>query len=314
MTETPPKPPQPREDASDAAPAEPGAIVSAAASPVSDAAASPARPAGRRSILIAALAVVAVVVALAGFLSRQGSGTTAPPPSTSTNAPPPTDRRAEARALVEARLRQATDYAPFFQTLDARLPADAAQIRDGFADKALADKDAATPDRLVADALKTLRETRGVVAAKADAPAMTRVFEAQGAMLSALRESDAKLCVDFAYGGATDALMAFSTAHRVLFANLARANLDAILDGAEKKLEREPATDDDFAALEKGLRDKGLGDVEVAALLDGKTPDPPLPDERMCEAARLYVGAVLALPEPARSRVLSLAIELMARS
>jgi hypothetical protein len=313
MTDTPRKPPQPRDDVSDPAGAAQGVAGSGAASPRSEMGPI-GKPAGRRATVIAALAVVAVAAVLAGVLSRHGSVTPGPPPSAPADAPPPADRRAEARALVEARLRQATDYAPFFQTLDARLPADAAQIRDGFVEKALSDQASATPDRLVADALKSLRETRGVVAAKADAPAMTRVFEAQGAMLSALRESDAKLCVDFAYGGATDALMAFSIAHRLLFADLAKANLDAILDGAEKKLEREPATDDDFAALEKALRDKDLGDVEVAALLDGKTPDPPLSDERMCDAARLYVGAVLALPEPARSRVLSLAIELMARS
>ena len=108
--------------------------------------------------------------------------------------------------------------------------------------------------------------------------------------------------------------MAFAAGHRPLFAEVASANLDAILDGGEKKIARDEPTDEDFATLEKALRDKGLGDPEIGALLDGKTPDPPLPDAAMCDAARAYVAALLALPEPTRSRVMALAIELMARS
>lgn len=202
------------------------------------------------------------------------------------------------------------DYAPFFDALAARFPAESQQIRENFTP---ADPISA-PDAYLAAALKHLRQTRGVVAAQADAAAMTGVFEAQAAMIAALRGVDAKLCVDFVYGGATDAFMAFVATRRPLFAALARASLDAVLDGAAKRHARDAPGDEDFAMLESSLRAKGMGDAEIAALLDGKTPDPPLPDERMCEAAQAYVAAALALPEPARSRVLSLAIELMARS
>lgn len=202
------------------------------------------------------------------------------------------------------------DYAPFFDALAARFPAEAQQIRENFAP---ADP-ATAPDAYLAAALKHLRQTRGVVAAQADAAAMTGVFEAQAAMIAALRGVDSRLCVDFVYGGATDAFMAFVATRRPLFAALARASLDAVLDGAAKRHAREAPGDEDFAMLESSLRAKGMGDAEIAALLDGKTPDPPLPDERMCEAAQAYVAAALALPEPARSRVLALAIELMARS
>ena len=262
------------------------------------------RSAARKALLAALAATLGLGAALwfGGVLPRP-----APVPAPIAAAP------ADPATLV-ARMLATPDYAPFFDTLAARFPAEGAQLKDAFAARAAADPAAAGPDRFVADALKNLRETRGVVAAKADAPAMARVFEAQGAMIAALRAADARLCVDFVYGGASDAFMAFASANRAPFAAVARANLDAILDGAQKKIERERPTDENFAALEAALRAKGMGDAEIAALLDGKTPDPPLPDERMCEAAGAYVAAMLALPEPARARMMALAIELMARS
>lgn len=263
---------------------------------------TPPNSTGRR-VVFALLALLAFAGAFA--LWRVAAQRPAPV----ADAPAPAE---DASRLVQRRLAEAKDYAPFFEILASRFPAESAQIKTALAERLTTDKDAGA-DALLAQALKSLRETRGVVAAKADAPAMTRVFEAQGAMIAALRAADPKLCVDFVYGGATDAFMTFVATRRPLFAALAKANLDAILDGADKKIERDAPTDDDFAALEKALRDKGLGDAEVATLLDGKTPDPPLPDERMCESAAAYVAAVLALPEPARSRLLALAIELMAR-
>jgi hypothetical protein len=261
---------------------------------------APAPPPRSRAASVAA--AVVGVLALGGGALWYGLGSrgSAPVPAS------PAD-------VVAVRLAEAKDYAPFFDGLAARLPADSAQIRESLARRAQGEPDSAA-DRFVADALKALRETRGVAAAKADAPAMARVFAAQGAMLAGLREADPKLCVDFVYGGATDALMSFAAGHRPLFAEVASANLDAILDGGEKKIARDEPTDEDFATLEKALRDKGLGDAEIGALLDGKTPDPPLPDAAMCDAARAYVSALLALPEPTRSRVMALAIELMARS
>lgn len=272
-----------------------------------------------RARRVGVIAALVGALAIGGALWRQGVFTrrdaTAPDqPHASAETAPARDERAEANALIDRRLAEAPDYASFFSALASRFPADAALIRDNLAALTIAGKAGATPDRFVAVALKTLRETRGVVAAKADTAAMARVFEAQAAMLAALRQTDSKLCVDFVYGGATDAFMAFSGAHRALLAAVAQAALDAIADGGEKKIEREAPGDEDFALLESALREKGFGEPEIAVLLDGKTPDPPLSDDRMCDAARAYVAAVLALPEPARSRVLALAIELMARS
>lgn len=289
MTETPPPRSPERRDTNAAGPDPHAALPGVGA------------PSRGRAGWIAA-AVVALLAVGGGALWYALDARKAPPAATA-----PAD-------LVAARLAEATDYAPFFDAIAARLPADSAQLREGFVQRAQSEPAAATADRFVADALKALRETRGVAAARADAPAMSRVFAAQGAMLAALGEADARLCVDFVYGGATDALMSFAAGHRPIFAAVARANLDAILDGGDKKIEREEPTDADFAALEKLLRDKGLGDPEIGALLDGKTPDPPLADARMCEAARLYVEALQALPEPTKSRLMALAIELMARS
>ena len=309
MSERPPDAPE-----AEAAPAK---TAARADSPRADASAARGLSSRARANLIAGLVAALVIGGVVWwqdlFMRRHAPPAPSPPAGPAEMAPPPGEQ-GEARALVDQRLAAATDYAPFLDALAQRFPADSAQIRDAFTTRAIADKAAATPDRFVADALKALRETRGVIAAKAETPAMARVFEAQGAMLAALGKDDPKLCVDFVYGGATEAFMAFSASHRGLLAGVAQAGLDAILDGADKKIERDAPSDEDFAALEKALRDKGLGDAEVATLLDGKTAEPPLADARMCEAARAYVEAVLELPEPARSRVLALAIELMARS
>ena len=59
---------------------------------------------------------------------------------------------------------------------------------------------------------------------------------------------------------------------------------------------------------------KGLSQAEIEALLDGKTPDPPLPEARLCKAGRVYLEMLKTLPEPVRLRIYALAVELMARS
>lgn len=263
----------------------------------------PPRP-GRGKLVLAALVAAAALGA-----GLWAGGVLPPRPAPEAPAAPP-----EPAAEVAARLAAAPDYAPFFDTLAARFPADSTQLREAFATASPGDRAAATADRFVADALKHLRQTRGIVASKADAPAMARVFEAQGAMIAALRDADPRLCVDFVYGGATGAFMDFVERRRPLFAAVAKANLDAILDGADRKIERDAPTDEDFAALEAALRGKGMGDPEIAALLDGKTPDPPLPDAQMCAAGKTYLQTLATLPEETRLRIYALAVELMARS
>ena len=62
------------------------------------------------------------------------------------------------------------------------------------------------------------------------------------------------------------------------------------------------------------MRGLGLDDAAIAALLDGREPDPPLPDDRLCDAGLVYFQALKSLPDESRLRLYALAAELMARS
>lgn len=62
------------------------------------------------------------------------------------------------------------------------------------------------------------------------------------------------------------------------------------------------------------LGDHGLSKAEIDALLDGKIPDPPIEDARMCAAGQTYLDVLATLPEVARMRIYALAVQLMANS
>ena len=133
-------------------------------------------------------------------------------------------------------------------------------------------------------------------------------------MLNALSTRDPHLCVDFLYGGASEAFFKFS-------AEIARSSAISPSPGsrpfstASRRTLRAPAPNEaDFQAFEAALRKAGLAPLEIDALLDGKTPDPPLPDARMCAAGQIYLQTLAVLPDPARLRIYALAIDLMARS
>ena len=158
------------------------------------------------------------------------------------------------------------------------------------------------------------RRPRGVLAAKADSGPLGRIFDAQAAWLDALAKDDPRLCVDFLYGGASDAFLEFAGRNRPLLADMAQAFLAAILDGRDKKPDRPAPSPEDVASLEQALAAAGLGKPAIDALLDGKAAEPPLPDETMCEAGRVYLKTLRALPEDQRLRFYGLAVELMARS
>jgi hypothetical protein len=95
---------------------------------------------------------------------------------------------------------------------------------------------------------------------------------------------------------------------------MAQASLDAILDGRTSRVERRPPTDDDFAQLESALMEQGLGRPEIEALLDGKEPQPPLPDAMLCRAGGVYLQTLRAMPEEMRMRIYGLAVEVLART
>jgi len=202
----------------------------------------------------------------------------------------------------------------FFGRLRQLLPHEYDQILNGFARQSIEGADMSNVDSLLSDAVRSLRLAKGSLAAEADGPALSRIFDMQLAMMQALAAKDPKLCVDFLYGGASQAFFEFSSENRALVANMAIAGLDAIGSGRINKIERAPPSDRDFELLEQALKAKGLDEAEIAAILDGKTPNPPISNQRMCQVGQIYLQTLGTLPEPARFRIYALAVELMARS
>jgi hypothetical protein len=225
------------------------------------------------------------------------------------------DRLLAARRKIEARIASAApDYIHFFNRLKQVLPHEYDVILDGFARQSLEGADMTNVDSLLSEAVRALRLSNGALAAKADGPMLGHIFAVQLAMMRALAAKDPKLCVDFLYGGASQAFFEFSSKHRALVADMAIAGLDAIKDGRTRRIERAPPSDQDFQLLETALKAKQLNETEISALLDGKTPSPPIPSLRMCQVGQIYLEILAALPEAARDRIYGLAVELMARS
>ncbi len=218
-----------------------------------------------------------------------------------------------ARQAAEAAIAATPAYQPFFTRLKALFPGDYDAILDRLATRG-ASGATGGPDLWITEAVHRLRTSHGVLAAKAEGPALTRVFDAQLAMMRALGGSDVHLCVDFLYGTPSPDFYKFAGDHRPLVADMALAGLDAIDDGRLKHVERPPPTDADFAQLESLLTGRGLAKPEVDAILDGKPATPPIEEGRMCAIGQTYLEALAALPEPARLRIYGLAVELMARS
>lgn len=239
-------------------------------------------------------AVVLLTRVLGGGASEKASGTL---------------DEAGRRTRIEATIAATPDIAPFFERLRTLLPA----RFDAAVGKAV-DDPTASPDVWLSEAVKTVRQSHGVLAAKADGDHLSSIFSGQAAVLDALSRRDARLCVDFLYGGASEGFFRFAAENRALVGGLALAGLEAIADGQAKKITREAPTDADFQALEAALRERGLSATEIATLLDGKAPEPPLPDARICEMGRLYLDALASLPQDAKLRLYALAVDLMARS
>jgi hypothetical protein len=227
----------------------------------------------------------------------------------------PAEPLSVARQKIEAEInRESPDYAGFFERLHAVLPTEYDVILDGFAKQAIDGGDVSNVDSLVSQAVRDVRLSNGVLAAKADGPALSRIFDIQLGMMQALAAKDPRLCVDFLYGGSSQAFFAFSAQNRRLIAAMAIAGLDAIGNGRANQIQRQPPSDADFDALESAMKTQGLTETEITAILDGKIPNPPIPDARMCTVGQIYLKTLAALPEPARLRIYGLAVELMARS
>lgn len=267
-----------------------------------------------RLALLSFAAVIALTLGIHLVLVASRTDTTIRPPSSLVEAPAGDDKARELRRSVEAKLAEAPDYARFYARLKSALPGEYEALIDEFVKRAQAGAAVSNIDFLMSEAVRSLRLSRGMVAAKADGPALEHIFEVQLSVLHALAQKEPRLCVDFLYGGASEGFFNFSAEHRALVAEMAIAGLDAIEDGQAKKIERQPPSDTDFDLLEQALKKRSLNQVEIEALLDGKAPDPPIPDGRMCDIGQIYLQTLATLPDQVKLRIYGLAVELMARS
>ena len=221
---------------------------------------------------------------------------------------------AAAQHGLEEKLKTAPEYAAFFERLKHTFPLDYETFLAAFSKRLATTSEVGSTDLLMADALRSLRQSRGVLASKAGNPALERLFELQSSILHALAAKDPHLCVDYLNGAESSGFFEFSAQNRGLVAAMGIAGIDAIHDGEVKRVEREAPTDSDFEALEKALREKGLETPEIEALLDGKVGNPPIADTKLCQAGLAYLDTLAAMPESARLRIYGFTVELMARS
>ncbi len=219
-----------------------------------------------------------------------------------------------ARNIVLSRMTDAPDYIPFYDRLRTEFPSEYATVVDQASKAVIQTGRPPSPERLLTDALRDLRQSRGVLVAKAAALPLGEVFAAQSAMLDTLGEQNPALCVDFLYGGTGPDFMAFLATHRALLERIALATLNAIADGRTKQVDRDAPTSADFDQLTTVLKDHNLSNDQIAALLDGKSFDPPLPDAKICEAGRTYLHVLNDMPDELRQRVYGLSAQLLARS
>lgn len=231
-----------------------------------------------------------------------------------TVTPKPTPSHDDARQTVLSRLADAPDYIPYFDKLRAAFPSDYLDLVGQASNAVAQGARLPNPDRLITDAMHHLRQSRGILAAQAEAGPLASIFGAQAAIVDRLASRDDKLCADFLYGGTSPEFMAFAAKNRDVIERLALASLNAIISGKTSRVQRTEPTPDDFDRLTRDLKDGGYSEDEIAAVLDGKTFDPPLPESRLCAAAGAYFHAVERLPEDARLRVYALSAALLART
>jgi hypothetical protein len=221
---------------------------------------------------------------------------------------------AQQRADIEKQIGDSPEYSRFFARLKETFPGDYDTAINGFASRGANPGQQDGVDLYVSETVRQLRQSRGAIASKAEPGLLGRVFDLQLDVLRAIGKQDPKMCVAFLYGATNQDFQNFAATRRALVGEMALAGLEAIVSGQDKKIDRPAPSDADFKVLEAALVKRGLNKVEIDALLDGKTPDPPLEDARMCAAGQTYLDALRTLPEPVRLRIYGLAVELMARS
>lgn len=252
---------------------------------------------------VALLGLAALVAVILGFAYWGGrpDGSAVPGPQ----------EIAASRRAVERLASASPDYGGYFDALKTAYPSDYEAFLARASERPGESGDV---DALAIEAARGLRRSHGVLAARADGAALDRYFDARRAILGALAAQDRRLCVDFLYGGGHADFVAFARAHRPLLLALAQSGLAAIKDGAERPERRPAPQEEDFRALENALRAQGLSNAAIGALLDGRSYDPPLGDDELCQAGETYLKTLAALPQEARWRIYAFAVELMARS
>jgi hypothetical protein len=269
-----------------------------------------------RLVLLGIAAVIALLLG-SGFLIRAVRGPPAPQPDapsvTSEATPAPTGIVGSSRAAIEHAIAETPDYTRFFDRLRLVFPSDYDIILNGLAGSYGLRKDI-DPDMLMVDAVAALKREKGSLASKASDQALATVFSLQLEEMTQLGARDPHLCVAFLYGANGNGFLGFAADHRPLIADAAIAGLDAMNSGRMDKVDRGAPSDADFQTLDQGLVEKGLTRPQIEALLDGKTPDPPIADTAMCEAGKVYLKTLAGLPPDARARLYGLAAGLMAKS
>ena len=277
-----------------------------------------------RLVLLGLAAIIAFVLC-GNFLLRAYKSAA---PATALNAPAPAGSQDSAaaplraalspealsasRAAIEHAIADTPDYARFFDRLREAFPADYETIMNMVA--AAGQGRDVNVDSVMSDAVAALRRAQGTAAAKAPDPALARIFTMHLAEMKALAERDPHLCVAFLYGANVPGFPAFAADHRGLVADAALAGLEAMSAGRSSGVERGGPSDADFQALDHALVGRGLTRPEIDALLDGRTPEPPIDDATMCTAGQTYLSTLAELPPEVRARLYGLAVDLMAKS
>ncbi len=262
---------------------------------------------------ILALSAAAVVAACLGVGLVVLAFSPPHPPGAPLAVTEPLDKGV-ARQIIETAIAQTPDYARYFARLRESFTADYEKTINEFAARLVETKQEQAVDYYLSEAVRRLRQSRGPLAAKAEPEVMSRVFAKQLEVLQTIAHEDKKMCVAFLYGATNLDFQRFAAARRALVADMAIASLEAMANGQTKKIARSQPTEADFKTLETALAARGLGKTEIDALLDGKMPDPPLEDAKMCAAGQTYLEVLRTLPEASRARIYGLALELMARS
>ena len=267
------------------------------------------------------LAAIAALFLGFGFLQRAFRGPQAPADTAviilQPAVPVPTEDGpavGAARRKVEAAIAATPDYARFFDKLRALFPGEYESILASLAREAGAAPQFPSADTLTADAIGALRKSDGLLAARASDDALGQIFVRQLDEMRALAQRDVHLCVAFLYGASGTGFLDFAAANRAMIADSGIAGLDAMHSGQVEQITRTAPSDGDFQLLERALTQKGLSRPEIETLLDGKTANPPIADDRMCAAGQSYLETLAGLEPGPRGRLYALAVNLLAKS